>query len=47
MIVGATSDLLGDMLAFPKPQKNPPRPFLDLAAMFMVNWEQRKAGRER
>jgi glycine/D-amino acid oxidase-like deaminating enzyme len=47
MIVGATSDLLDDMLAFPKPQKNPPRPFLDLAAMFMVNWEQRKAGRER
>ncbi len=47
MIVGASSDLLDDMLAFPKPQKNPPRPFLDLAATFMVNWEQRKAGRER
>jgi len=47
MIVGATSDLLNDMLAFPRPQKNPPRPFLDLAATFMVNWEQRKAGRER
>jgi hypothetical protein len=37
--------LLADKLAFPKPRKNPPRPFLDLAAMFMVNWEQRKAGR--
>ncbi len=47
MIVGASSGLLDDMLAFPKPQKNPLRPFLDLAATFMVNWEQRKAGRER
>jgi glycine/D-amino acid oxidase-like deaminating enzyme len=47
MIAGATSDLLTDMLAYPRPQKNPPRPFLDLAATVMVNWEQRKAGRER
>lgn len=45
--VGADSDLLDDMLSFPRPAKLPPRPFRDIGARIAIDWQQYRAGRER
>ena len=45
--VGAGSDLLNDMLSFPRPAKLPPRPFRDIGARIAIDWQQYRAGRER
>ena len=47
LVVGAESDLLRDMLAYPRPAANVPQPFLGWGVRARIAWDQHRAGRER
>lgn len=47
LAVGADSELLSDMQAFPHPIRNPPRPLLAMGVTMKINWDQWRAGTER
>ncbi len=47
LVVGADSDPLRDLLAFPRPAPNVPQPVLGWAVRARIAWEQMRAGRER
>jgi hypothetical protein len=46
-VVGAESDLLRDLLSYPRPAWNVPQPFLGLGVRAKIAWDQMRAGRER
>lgn len=45
--VGGDSELLRDILSFPKPAWNPPQPVLGLGVRASIAWKEWRAGRER
>ena len=47
LVVGAESDLLRDLLSYPRPAWNVPQPFLGLGVRAKIAWDQMRAGRER
>ncbi|MCH8809402.1 MAG: FAD-binding oxidoreductase [Proteobacteria bacterium] len=47
LVVGAESDLLRDLLSYPRPARNVPQPFLGLGVRAKIAWDQMRAGRER
>ncbi len=46
LVVGAESDLLADLLSYPRPAWNLPQPFLGLGVRAKIAWDQMRAGRE-
>ncbi len=47
LVTGARSELLLDMLAYPRPAATFPQPFLGWGVRARIAWAQRRAGRER
>ncbi len=46
LVVGAESDLLRDLLSYPRPTWNVPQPILGLGVRAKIAWDQMRAGRE-
>ncbi len=47
LAAGADSEMLGDLMAFPRPCRNPPQPMLGIGVRANIAWQQWRAGAER